>query len=94
VEKNMALYSITYDLINEKNYARIIKAIHNISGTYTKITKSQWVVASTLNSVQIRDYLNKHTDLDDKIFVCKIERNDWAARNIETKITDWMATSN
>lgn len=86
----MAVYSITYDLIDQKNYAKVIKAIHNISGTYTKITKSQWIVESTANSVQIRNYLNNYIDHDDKVFVCKIDKNDWAAKNIETQITEWM----
>lgn len=86
----MAVYSITYDLINEKNYARVIKAIHNISGIYTKVTRSQWLIESTLNSVQLRDYLLNHIDHDDRVFVCKIDKNNWAAQNIETQITQWM----
>ncbi|WP_151867666.1 hypothetical protein [Acinetobacter soli] len=86
----MAVYSITYDLIKDKDYTRIIDAIKSISGNWATPTKSQWLVETTKNESEIRNYLSSYIDNDDKIFVCKIEMPSWATRNISQSVLQWL----
>lgn len=86
----MAIYSINYDLIKDKDYSAIIDAIKSISNSWAKPTKSQWLIDTTKSESEIRDYLMGYTDSDDKIFVCKIDMPCWATRNIHKDIVNWL----
>lgn len=86
----MAVYSITYDLIKDKDYSEVIEAIKSISGYWAKPTKSQWLVDTIKSEKEIRDYLLNYTDHDDKILVCKIDMPCWATRNISEDVLKWL----
>lgn len=87
----MALYSITYDLVKNRDYGRLYKAIISLSNnTYTKTTESQWIVQSDKTAVQILEFLRKHVDSDDIIFVIKVDRSSWASVNMNKTASDWL----
>ncbi|MNE60299.1 hypothetical protein D3C80_1554360 [compost metagenome] len=86
----MAIYSITYDLIKDKDYAKIIKAIKAISGTWAKPTQSQWLVDTYKTEAEIRDNLKNYMDNDDELFVCKLDMPHWAAKNISKEVLGWL----
>jgi hypothetical protein len=86
----MAVYSITYDLIKDKDYSKLIEAIKSVSGYWATPTKSQWLVDTTKSEIEIRDYLLSYIDRDDKIFVCKIDMPCWATRNISEDVLKWL----
>lgn len=90
----MSAYSITYDLHKVKNYARLQEGIDALSSAvWVKPTLSQFIIKTTLNSVQIRDFLKSYVDHDDTIFVAKIDLSDWASYNVDQKISDPLKTA-
>jgi hypothetical protein len=74
-----------------RNYDALYEAIKSY-GTWGKITESTWAIVTNQNSNQIRDYLAKFTDNDDRIFVMKgggeaawqnvIAENDWLQKHL------------
>ncbi|AXY61757.1 hypothetical protein CDG61_09385 [Acinetobacter sp. WCHAc010052] len=86
----MAVYSITYDLIKEKDYEKVINAIKSISGLWAKPTKSQWLVDTTMSEIEIRKYLQGYIDSDDIIFVCKIDMPNWSSSKVPSDVLDWL----
>lgn len=90
VEIKVAIYSITYDLIKDKDYEKVIHAIKSISGIWSNPTKSQWLVDTKMSEIDIRKYVQASTDNDDKIFVCKIDMPNWSTCNISNEVIDWL----
>lgn len=87
----MALYSITYDLVKNRDYERLYKAIRTLSNnTYTKPTESQWIVQSDKTAMQIIEFLRNHVDNDDVIFVIKVDRGSWAALRMNKTSVNWL----
>lgn len=82
----MAAYLITYDLRNKRDYDSLYSAIKSY-GTWAKITESSWAIVTDQTAIQIRDYLSKFLDEDDRVFVAKyggaaawrnvIAKNEW-----------------
>jgi hypothetical protein len=76
----MKCYIITYDLrMPGRNYQSLYDAIKAF-GTWGKITESTWAVISSLSALQVWEYLSKHIDSNDRLFVIKSGR-DAAWRN-------------
>mgnify|MGYP003633602588 CR=1 FL=1 len=87
----MALYSITYDLVKNRDYERLYKAIRSLSNnTYAKPTESQWIVQSDKTAMQIVEFLRNHVDHDDVIFVIQVDRNSWAALHMNKSVVNWL----
>ncbi|MFV5661031.1 hypothetical protein VXR58_12590 [Acinetobacter pittii] len=87
----MTAYSITYDLIKFKDYAKIIEGIKEVSGdNWARPTRSQWIITSTKTSEQIRDFLKSYIDNDDVLFVIEVNGDNWASRNIPLDVVDWL----
>ncbi len=55
-------------------------------------TGSVWFVVSSDSSVQIRERLKKFIDADDKIFVIRINSNDWAGYGFSKEEYEWLKT--
>jgi hypothetical protein len=73
---------ISYDLKNpERDYAKVIAAIKQL-GSWAKIHYSFWFVKSNFTATQARDYLLKHIDSNDSIYVADATNNDAAWHNI------------
>ncbi|MFA7361951.1 MAG: hypothetical protein WC139_13040 [Candidatus Kapaibacterium sp.] len=67
----MKCFIITYDLRKPgRDYKSLYEALKSF-GTWGKITESTWAIVSSLTSRQIYDFLSKHIDSNDRIFVIK-----------------------
>lgn len=67
----MKCYIITYDLRSPgRNYDGLYEGIKSY-GTWGKLTQSTWAIVTTETAVQVRDYLSKYIDSNDRIFVVK-----------------------
>ena len=87
----MAYYSITYDLIKSKDYAKIREGIKSLSNDiWAKPTLSQWIIQSDKSVVQVRDYLKNYMDNDDILFVIEVKENTWASWNIPKDVSAWL----
>lgn len=87
----MDFYSITYDLISRKDYPRLYKAIMAVcDNRYTRPTESQWIVQSDKTAGQIRDFLRKHVDSDDVLFVIQVDRYSWSSLNMNKTAVNWL----
>ncbi|MFI9459834.1 MULTISPECIES: hypothetical protein [Acinetobacter] len=87
--EKMKTYSITYDLHQVKNYALLNEGIDKISETvWVKVTLSQFIIKSKYSAIQIRDFLAKHVDNDDVLFITEINLNNKASQNLPTNIAD------
>lgn len=85
-------YIITYDLCAPgRNYESLYAAIKSY-GTWGKLTESAWVIVSVHNSVEIRDYLLKFIDGNDRLGVFRLSQeaawfrmmadNEWLQTNL------------
>jgi hypothetical protein len=79
----MALYLISYDLLNHAQfgeYESLIAEIRRLGGQ--KALYSQWAMRRTETSVQLRDHLQKFIHATDRILVCAISETDWASGHL------------
>ena len=85
-------YIILYDLrAPGRNYEELYQAIKSY-GTWGKLTESAWAIVTIEDCTQIRDYLMRYVDKNDRIMVVKsgqeaawnnaIARNDWLQQNL------------
>jgi hypothetical protein len=87
----MATFIISYDLRKERDYEELYKAIRSFE-TYARITDSTWAVVTTETTVQVRAFLKKHLDKDDRLFIIKSGvgaawsnvkcKNEWLKKNL------------
>jgi hypothetical protein len=87
----MACYIISYDLVKARDYEALYKAIKDY-GTWAHVHDSVWAVVTTSTAVEIRDYLQRYVDSDDRIFVIKsgseaawrgvLCKNEWLKDNL------------
>lgn len=60
---------VTYDLKRPgQNYVDLFKALQSFSA-YAHYQQSAWIVVSDRTSVEVRDYLMRFIDKNDKLFV-------------------------
>lgn len=64
----MSTYVISYDLIKNKDYESIHNAIKTL-GKWARVVESTWIITSDKTCTEVRDYLLKHMDDDDRLFV-------------------------
>ncbi len=79
----MALYLISYDLLNHKTfgqYEELIQELERIGAK--KVLYSEWVMSNTATSIAIRDHLAKYVHTDDRILVSELSTTNWASRNL------------
>lgn len=87
----MVLYSVTYDLVKNRDYERLHKAIIGVSNnTYTRPTESQWIIQSDKTAAQVVEFLREHVDNDDVIFVIKVDRSSWCSLNMNETAVNWL----
>lgn len=88
----MPCYVISYDLRQPgRNYEPLYDAI-KAYGTWAKINESFWAVVTNQSATQVRDYLLRYLDSNDRIFVLKsgteaawrhqICENSWLKENL------------
>ncbi len=76
----MALYTITYDLRNNRDYKTLYEELEAFNAV--KILESTWCFKrDKTTSPNLRDYFGKLTDSDDGIFICEVKA--WASRKTD-----------
>ena len=84
----MAIYCISYDLIDKKNYPRLHDKIRSYK-TYAHAHDSLWFIQSSEQASDIRDGLKEYTDKDDKLLVIRVIL-PWASTNLSKEVSDWL----
>ena len=84
------LYCISYDLIKEKDYSKLIDAIKTYKLWWHQTGSVWYVVSENQDSVQIRDSLMQYLDADDKLFVIRINWREWAGTGFTKDEYDWL----
>ena len=80
-------YLISYDLCQPgRNYENLYEALRRFS-KWARLTESFWAVVSTATSTEIRDYLLRYIDDNDRIIVIQSGRN--AAWNHVIASNEW-----
>lgn len=85
----MALFSITYDLIDKKDYDTLIDRLKELDTV--KVQLSQWFLSADNTAIEVKDHLAQFVDDDDKLMVIEFSKkpsytkalkgtNDWLAR--------------
>ncbi len=88
----MNKHIVTYDLCKpNRDYDSIIGAIEAYSDN-CRLTESCWLISTYDTAKEVRDYLMKFIDSDDKLAVIKLG-DDWATIRIDKKATDWLTTN-
>ena len=76
----MALYLISYDLLNKKTFGDYETLLNELRRLGAKeVLYSQWMWKSQSTSIQIRDHLRQFMHNDDRILVTSID--GWASWN-------------
>jgi hypothetical protein len=85
----MALFSITYDLVADKDYESLIDRLNELDTV--KVQLSNWLLSADNTATEIKDHLSHYVDDDDKLMVVEFTKkpaytkaikgtNDWLAR--------------
>lgn len=88
----MKTYLVSYDLIQGKDYTRIIDAIKNYS-YWAKPLESMWLIKSDQTVAEVRDNLRQFLDQDDRLTIFDVSGAAWASYNLAQIITDWMKSN-
>lgn len=90
----MSYFIVTYDLVRNKDYDRIESAINKVSnGVCKKILETVWVIRTSYTKAgDLRDFLAKHIDSDDELFVVGLGDSvvPWAATRIDKDASEWL----
>ena len=92
VEKRMAFYIVSYDLIKDKDYVRLEKGILSVAFQAKKILFSVWVIESNRTATNLAETLMQHADADDKILVSEVNRESISWINIDKDESKWLET--
>lgn len=83
------VYLVSYDLKKpDRNYDDLIKEIKSF-GTWWHQTGSVWVIVTSKTTAEVRDYLMRFIDSNDRLFVVQIMKN-WAAVGFSAEEYNWM----
>lgn len=88
----MNCFIISYDLCSpDRNYNQLYSAIKSY-GTWGRLTESTWAIVTNSTAVQIRDFLMKFIDNNDRLVVIKggkeaawihtLASNSWVKQNL------------
>lgn len=69
----MATFIISYDLVKQRDYESLYKAI-KAYGTWAHIHESVWAVVTNDSAESVCNNLLTHVDADDRVFVIKSGR--------------------
>lgn len=82
----MALFSVTYDLVAEKDYEALIDRLKELDTV--KVQLSHWLLSADNTANEVKDHLAQYIDDDDKLMVIEFTKrpaftkafagtNDW-----------------
>lgn len=87
----MALFSITYDLVANKDYDSLIDRLKELDTV--KVQLSQWFLSANNTANEVKNHLAQYVDDDDKLMVVEFTKrpaftkafsgtNDWLNEHI------------
>lgn len=80
---------INYDLITPgKNYDKLYDALKSF-GTWAHVLESCWVIKSSSTATDVRNYLAKYLDNNDKLLVTK-SSNVGAWKGLKDNQNQWL----
>lgn len=86
----MNIYNISYDLIKpDKDYRSLHNAIQKLSNWWWHHLDSTWLIASELNSTQIKNMLMLYIDKNDKLLVTTLS-GEAAWSGIPEEASKWL----
>ena len=84
----MARYIITYDLAAPgRGYEELYDRIKSY-GTWAHIMESVWAIVTTSSAAEVREYLSKALDDNDKLLVGPLGAAAW--QGLSSKISNWL----
>lgn len=86
----MALFNVSYDLVKDKDYARLTAGIKNTVVTWSRPLQSTWLVEWNGTSLELANALLKFMDRDDKIFVTGVKPGTTSWRGIPADVASWI----
>lgn len=85
----MALYAVSYDLHNQRNYQPLWDAL--IQAGSQRVLESFWLVEVTQHAGGLRQALSSYMDEDDSIVVIELQRGShWASCRGQPKGVRWL----
>ena len=84
----MALFSVTYDLIKDKDYDSLIDRLKELDTV--KVQLSQWFLSADNTATEIKDHLAQYVDDDDKLMVIEFSKRPQFTKAIEGT-NDWLS---
>lgn len=85
----MALFMVSYDLRNEKDYSKIINELSKYDAQ--RILRSQWLVTAEMTKDELMKWLKGFIDADDQIVVLKFNKSDIATHRPLEGTSAWLA---
>ena len=87
----MALFTVTYDLIAEKDYDSLIGRLKELDTA--RVQLSQWLLSADNSATEVKDHLAQYVDDDDKLMVIEFTKrpdftkaiagtNDWLDKHL------------
>ncbi|MCP5365844.1 MAG: CRISPR-associated protein Cas2 [Hyphomicrobiales bacterium] len=83
----MALFSVTYDLIAEKDYDALIKRLNELDTV--KVQLSQWLLSADNTAAEVKSHLAQYVDDDDKLMVIEFNKKPAYTKAIKGT-NDWL----
>ena len=88
----MAILMVSYDLgvpETSDTYKAFIEAIKSCGTTWAKPLKSQFFIATTKSTAEVRDALKPFLDSNDHLLVIGVTSH-WATTRVPPDVTEWM----
>jgi len=82
----LIIFQLAFPEINYPNMINYLKTAQK----WARPAPGVWIIKTTANSNTIRNSLQAKVNPTDKIFITSIPNDDWATRNIDKRVTDWM----
>lgn len=86
----MKFYLISYDLIKDKNYTRLIDQIKKIANGHCKPLESLWIIGHNGAAKDIVDSLVSYVDSDDKLFVTQVTKDTAWTTSLDEDTRNWL----
>lgn len=90
----MAIFNVSYDLVDRRNYPRLHEGIKRTCPNWAKVLESTWLVEYSGSSLDLANALVKFMDGDDKIFITKVVPGSTAWRGIDDEVVNWINRQN
>lgn len=83
-------YLISYDLIKDKDYSKLIDAIKSIANGYSNPLKSVWIIGYSGKASDIVTALSPYMDSDDKLLVTLVTKDTSWTKTLGDKTREWL----